>query len=508
MTAACGPVRWAMADPSPTELASRTAPLLAQAREALARGDVARAHALGTSVLGMAPANADARVLMGEICLASGRFAEAIEHRQQAVELLPPSPLRRVQLAEAYVHAGRLGDALAEFAATLELDAGFAPAISGRAEVYEMQGNTKRAWKTLEPALARDPRSPPLAAVGVRVLMDMGRHREAIALGERVLQADPPHDPHLRNMTLSLARAYERAGQHERALETARLGNAMLAVPYDPAEARERFDATMDAFDAGWMADAPRAGRDGSWAVFIVGMPRSGSTLTERIIHAHPEAFGADEDFTLQSLAASMQGDYATRAPFPQAVRELNADALTDLGARYERTMRAKSPHARTISNKDLGNMRRLGLADLALPGARFIHTVRDPADNCLSCYFERLKPQAIRYAGSFEHLAAAYAENLRLWEHWKAVCKNPTLTIRYEDIVEDPATAARTIIDFVGLPWDDACLRPHEANRADRTLSATQVRRPIYKAARGRAARYGELLAPLHGALARHGLG
>ena len=481
--------------------------LLRRAHEAADRGDYAQAYALGSTLLQSLPKDPKVHQLMGEVSLATGLLDRAIEHRRFAVDNLPPAPLREVQLAEAYVHAGKQGDALAHYTRALKLDPEFPPAIAGRAEVYEMQGNFKRAWKALEPAIASNPTNPSLSAVGVRVLMELKRVPDAIALGERALHADLPEEPQLRSTLLSTARAYERNQQYAQALEAAHRGNAMLRVPFDPGAYKRENDAIIESFSKAWMASGPRSSVDGSWAVFIVGMPRSGSTLTERIIHAHPEAFGADEDFALHLLAGRVQHQFGLEAPWPQHAREMGGEQLDWCAREYERAMRAKAPKARIISNKDLANMRRLGFADRILPGAKFIHTRRNAADNCLSCYFERLRPAAIPYAASLEHLALAYAENERLAAHWQDACQNSFLTVDYEDLVNDLPGTARKVIDFVGLPWDDRCLRPHEANRADRTLSVTQVRRPIYKSAKGRAARYGDLIAPLREALKANGL-
>lgn len=484
----------------------RSRQLVQQARDANLRGDFAQAYALGLTLLENLPRDPDVRMLMGEVCLATGFIDQAIEHRKFVVENAAPSPLKQVQLAETYVHAGRLGDALAHYTEAIKVDPGFPPAIAGRAEVYEMQGNFKRAWKTLEPAVAANPTNPSLAAVGVRVLMEMKKLGEAITLGERVMATDLPEEPQFRNMLLTMARAYERNEQFEEALDAARRGNAMLRMPFSIDQYRAENDRIIETFSEEWMRTGPRATCDGSWTVFIVGMPRSGSTLTERIIHAHPDAFGADEDFTLQLILRGAQTLFAP-TDWPEFVRDMSPEQLTAAGEQYEKAMRAKALRVKLISNKDLANMRRLGFADRILPGAKFIHTRRDPADNCLSCYFERLRPSSIPYAADFDHLAAVYAENERLAAHWQRACGNDFLTIRYEDLVNDLPAVARKVIDFVGLPWDDRCLRPHEANRADRTLSVTQVRRPIYKSSRGRAAKYGDLIAPLREALKANAL-
>ncbi|OAB59648.1 hypothetical protein AY599_24835 [Leptolyngbya valderiana BDU 20041] len=484
----------------------RARELIHMAREANARGDFPQAYALGLTLLQSLPRDPEVRLLMGDVCLATGYIDQAIEHRKFVVDNAPPSPLREVQLAEAYVHAGRLGDALAHYTNALKIDPGFPPAIAGRAEVYEMQGNFKRAWKTLEPAVASNPTNPSLSAVGVRVLMELKRLDDAIALGERVMAADLPEEPQLRSTLLTMARVYERNKQFAEALEAARRGNAMLGMPFSIDDYRAENDQIIETFSQDWMRSGPRATRDGSWAVFIVGMPRSGSTLTERIIHAHPDAFGADEDFTLQLILRGAQTNFEP-TQWPEFVREMTVEQMDACASEYERAMRAKAPTVKVISNKDLANMRRLGFADRILPGAKFIHTRRDPADNCLSCYFERLRPSSIPYADDFDDLAAVYAENERLAAHWQQACGNDFLTVRYEDLVNDLPKVARKVIEFVGLPWDDRCLRPHEANRADRTLSVTQVRRPIYKSAKGRAAKYGELIAPLHAALKANGL-
>ena len=173
------------------------------------------------------------------------------------------------------------------------------------------------------------------------------------------------------------------------------------------------------------------------------------------------------------------------------------------LGRDYIDDHAALAPRADRIANKDLGNLMRLWLAAIALPRAKVIHCLRDEADTCLSCYMERLPTHSVPWASDFGHMALAVRAYERLMAHWREVTDLAICEVRYEELVSDQEAQSRRLIDFIGLDWDDACLRPHQVQRRDRTLSYHQVRKPMYRSSVGRADRFGPLLDPLRRALA-----
>ena len=177
-----------------------------------------------------------------------------------------------------------------------------------------------------------------------------------------------------------------------------------------------------------------------------------------------------------------------------------------DLGRTYADRVEAVAPGAKRIVDKQLGNYQMLGVIALLFPGARIIHCTRNPMDTCLSCYAQKLPPGTNTYASSLVHLGAFSRDMQHLMTHWCSVLSVPILEVRYEETVANVETVARSVIEFLGLPWDDACLHFHESRRTVLTLSADQVRRPIYTTSVGRAKRFGALLDPLREALGELG--
>jgi hypothetical protein len=235
--------------------------------------------------------------------------------------------------------------------------------------------------------------------------------------------------------------------------------------------------------------------------VFIIGMPRSGTTLIEQILAGHPLVFAAGESPELRVAVAGLETDHPGLA-FPEIVPALTDDALRRHGASY---LNAVAPPGREVGrfvDKMPGNFHFAGLIRLALPNARIIHVRRDPIDTCLSC-FTQLFRVGQHYSYDPRELGRYYRAYETLMAHWHRVLPaGIMLDVRYEDVVADVERESRRIVAHCGLDWDSACLDFHVARRPVRTASAVQVRQPVYATSVGRWRSYGDMLAPLIGAL------
>jgi Sulfotransferase family len=262
---------------------------------------------------------------------------------------------------------------------------------------------------------------------------------------------------------------------------------------YDRAEMTQRVTRTLAAFDRNELA-VPRSGGLGNdLPVFVVGMPRSGTSLTEQILASHPEVHGAGE-LLYWIFAAD-----AERAAAPAE----RAAVIAELGRAYLEGLAAQAPGASRIIDKLPVNFRHIGLIHAALPGARFIHIERNPLDTCLSIYFQGFSAAHL-YATDFGDLAHYYREYRRLMAHWRAVLPPQTLLdIRYEALVDDPEGSSRRMLEHIGLAWDPRCLEFYRTDRPVLTASNWQVRQPINKSSVERWRRYERFLAPLRAALA-----
>jgi hypothetical protein len=230
-------------------------------------------------------------------------------------------------------------------------------------------------------------------------------------------------------------------------------------------------------------------------------MVRSGTTLTEQIISRHPRATGGGELRDIFRLALSLGLDNSGRE-YTKRLLKLTPSEAKELANRYLAALERISADADRIVDKMPQNFLHLGLIALLFPKARIVHCRRDPLDNCLSCFTMHLKDHAHGYTADLTTLGLYYREYANLMSYWREVLPMPIYDLSYEALVEEPERETRRLIDFIGLPWDDACLSPQESALPVRTLSRMQVRQPIYKTSVQRWRRYERHLGPLKEAL------
>jgi len=241
------------------------------------------------------------------------------------------------------------------------------------------------------------------------------------------------------------------------------------------------------------------AGAPSELPVFIVGMPRSGTTLIEQIVSSHPQVTGAGE---LSALRLVVEGS----GVFPERLEALAegeaADLLRQLGQAYLARVAPLAQGRARLVDKMPGNFLYAGMIPLILPGARIIHTRRDAVDTCLSCYTKLFGGEQ-SFAYDQAELGAFYRHYERLMAHWREILPSERfIEVDYESVVDNLEDEARRLTDFLGLSWDDACLNFHDNRRVVRTASVNQVRQPIYKTSKGRWQAYADYLGPLLAAL------
>jgi hypothetical protein len=233
--------------------------------------------------------------------------------------------------------------------------------------------------------------------------------------------------------------------------------------------------------------------------VFIVGMPRSGTTLIEQILASHPKVFGAGELRAMANLAERISGPKGIL--FPEAASTLTDDHLLQLGGQYLHVVRRLAPTAERITDKMPGNFVLAGLIHLALPNARIIHVCRDARDTAFSC-FSILFARGHEFTYDLADVGRYCGAYRRLMNHWRNVMPGVMLEVHYEEVVADLESQARRIIAHCGLEWDERCLEFYRTERSVRTASANQVRQPIYRSSIGRWRLHKDALLPLLKAL------
>jgi len=298
----------------------------------------------------------------------------------------------------------------------------------------------------------------------------------------------------------ALGKAYADIGRHERSFSHLVAGNAIkhAQVIYDEAGVLRFFERSRTTFDRQFMAARRGLGEPSSVPVFVVGMPRSGTTLVEQILASHALAFGAGELEDFRDLATELSASLGNRHLLVEKVAAASAEQLRQLGADYLGRIRAIAPGATRIVDKMPANFQLLGLIHLALPQARIIHVKRDPVDTCLSCFSKNFAG-GNAYSYHLGTLGRYYRAYRQLMAHWRSVLPDGVmLDVQYEDIAADLERVARRMLAHCGLAWNAACLDFHRTDRPVRTASAIQVRQPIYRTSVGRWRPNPDLLAPL----------
>jgi hypothetical protein len=299
----------------------------------------------------------------------------------------------------------------------------------------------------------------------------------------------------------ALGRMYEDLADYERAFTHFSAGNRIenSRLGYRPEAYREQVDALIETFSADFLASMTAAGAASDTPLFIVGLPRSGTTLVEQILASHPEVYGAGELSWFTKAEHDLAGFIGSGHPYPRCVAQLDKAGIDVLAKKYLDYLDTLSGHGgyRHITDKMPSNYERLGLIALLFPQARIIHCRRDPLDNAISQYCLLFQGD-MGYSRDLYNLGTHYADYRRLMEHWHACLPGRILDVQYETLVVDHEGEIRRLLDFAGLAWDPACLNFFDAKRAVRTSSDFQVRKPIYATSVGRWKHYEKYLEPL----------
>ncbi len=437
--------------------------------------------------------------------LSAGNLEEgAAMLRRLAKERRHPTVLLNLALAEQSL--GNSAEAARLFDELLALEPDNVDALAGRALQLERLGRGAEARKLLqgldEASFRRS--MPALALAKIALAHD----DEAKSLTNRAsgyseaLLVKPTmsvHDQALLHFAQGHLR--DRLGDFRAAFDAVSAGNALSPVAYDPVATEQRFENLRGFFTKERFAGLARSVVRSERPIFIVGVPRSGTSLVEQILDSHPDVAGAGELVDIQSIEKEIGAGEA-----PHRLAELRAEDLDPYAARYLAVLEETNAGAARVTDKLPSNFERLGLIAQLFPGARVVHCVRDPLDTCLSCFFQGFRFRNA-YSFSLPHLGHYYAQYTKLMAHWREVLPIPMLDVRYETLVEKPAETIAGMLEFCDLEWDDNCLAFHENPRIVATASVDQVRQPIYTNSIGRAARYSQHLKPLVRALRAHGV-
>ncbi|SLM48873.1 putative Sulfotransferase [Nitrospira japonica] len=451
------------------------------------------------------PTRAETYLSLGNLLVEAEQLEDAIACYERAVAHDPHLARAHSRLGQELLQRGEPERAEALFRHTLSLDQNDAASWSDLARTLEDLGQAEAALSCYRNVLHRQPGH----AVALGQYLALIKGDEGLAWAAQVETAldGTQRSPEAQALVgYGLAKFYDRRGRFSdaaRAATRANAGRQQAAGRFHREALRTRVDGIVETYQTDFFAERRSFGIGTDQPVFIVGLPRSGTTLVEQILAAHPLMHGAGELPDLARLAGqSVAGQDI--APW-QAAYQLTDEMTSRLLAHeYLRALRRNAPpDCPRISDKQPLNFFHLAFAALLFPNARVIHCRRDAKDNALSIWMENFNPDQ-RYATDFADLAFFRSQYERLMAHWHTALPLTIHDVQYEDVVADLEGQARRLMSFLGAPWDDRCLNFHQQERAVQTPSRWQVRQPIYTKSVGRWKHYAPHLPELEKAFAR----
>jgi len=443
--------------------------------------------------IAMKPNYPDPHLNLGVLQRSVGDLNGSEAALRRALKIKPNFVDARVNLGSTLVFRGRLRDARACFAKVLKASPRNIGALHGMAQLSYLEGEFAQAEAAFKRLLELDRKRPSTwaALAGLRKMTaddgDWFEGAKRIAAGS----INPMDEAELR---FAMGKYCDDIGDFDEAFRNYQRGNELrktVAPDYDRKERTDLIDDLIRSYSGEATSKIHGAGSASMKPVFVVGMPRSGTSLAEQIIAAHPAAYGAGELPFWETLVRS-------RSDVRQRI--LSEPARIKIAADYLRLLEGRSADALRIIDKAPVNSDFLGVIYSVFPNARVIYMQRDPIDTCLSCYFQQFL-MGLTFTVDLSDLAHYYCGHRRLMAHWRAVLPPGfILEVPYEELVADQETWTRKMLDFIGLEWNDRCLEFHKTSRQVVTASAWQVRQKIYKNSVARWRQYEKFLGPLKG--------
>ena len=437
---------------------------------------------------------------LGECLWEQRRLREGEQAFRQVIRIAPDFPDTYNRLGRVLADLGRMSDSEAALRQAVRLHPDSARFHCDLASVLGFQGRLDEAEQACRQALRVDPDS----ALAFWTLCTYRKYdsvdHDDVTRMRAVLEAGEIEESDAAQLHFALGKIYDDCGKFDDAFSRYEDANRIRneSTSYSPRRFADFIARVIEVFDSGFFAQRRDYGMDSETPVFIVGMPRSGSTLIEQIVDCHPDAYGAGELDELRELVDRLAHRAVGDDAFPECARDISQEAAATLARDHlARIRQYVEGDVTRILDKMPSNFLHLGLVALLFPKARIIHCCRDPLDTCLSVFFQNFSG-VHEYAYDLYEIGTYYRQYDRLMAHWRSVLPLKLYEIQYEQLVSHLDAKARELIDFLELDWDDSCLRFDRNSRSVTTSSAWQVRQPVYGTSVRRWQNYEKYLGPL----------
>ena len=417
--------------------------------------------------------------------------SKAIEFAKRA-DRAKPSDASKLIIARALRGLGKTDECVALIDRMLKKSPDNQMCLAFKAGAFEEAGRIDDAESTLRPLVESNDGdlsslSTQIQDIWARILVQRKEYTQAIELIDQVI-AKLPDDKAKAGLHHLKAKACDRSKQYDLAWEAAELANAPTRLEYDPDLHTQQVDALIEIWSKENTADFPITNCESIVPVFVAGMPRSGTSLIDQIIDAHPKASGVGELSAIETFAMQLSKHYQPDAPPSERFGKMGQSAWQETADAYIKHILSVSPDgSERVVNKALGNNKLVGLIARLFPKTKIIHAIRDPRDVAISCYMGGFNNNMHPWTSRVDWASHTWALSDRMMNHWKATLDIPILDVHYERLVADPQSEFPRLIEFLGLDFDPSCYDFHKSKRTVRTLSYDQVNRPLYTTSSGR---------------------
>ena len=419
-----------------------------------------------------------------------GKIEEAIEWDQRILALRPEFAEAHHHLGNLFLGVDRLEEAIECFRRARSIKPDFVEAYGAEAKTLQKLGRYEQSCEFIRTALESGRQSATLIAALAAVSGHLGRREETARLAEEMLRQGGLAAKDKQELHFVAGKLYDEMESYQQAFEHYRQANALYRGRFSRETHSRVIDGSIAFFQPERIQKLPTAERVSDRPVFIVGMPRSGTSLVEQILASHPLFHGMGELNNINNYANEMSARIGSPAPYPDCLGQATQAIIDDLAGQYLDHLLELDRTAVRVTDKMPHNFLHLGMISILFPGARVIHTRRDPMDTCLSIYQQKFNERHA-YAHDLSDQGFYYRSYEKLMEHWHKVLDLPVLDVQYEDLVTDPDDWIPRLVEFCEVEWDDRCMQFHESPRPVNTPSSEQARQPIYSSSAGRWHRY-----------------
>ena len=417
--------------------------------------------------------------MLGDKQLSSHQVEQAAVNYQLALEHAPGNINLLYKLAFSTSKNGDFSRAKKIAEDILNNDEHHVPTQSLLVSIYEKTGETEKGWKLIEELIHKYPDNASINITYGKYALRNDHQIIAISRLKHVLQSEIANDD-LLSVHMLLGKLYDSVADYENAFTHFDKANSYKYNDYDINIIKKDVSRIINCFTKAKyreISSSKNASRD---MIFILGMPRSGTSLIEQIVSSHSNVYGGGELHNVAHIANDMKSESDPLIQYPEILNKVTDDDMDDYSDQLVEAMQSLSPESQKITDKLPHNFLYIGLIHKLLPNAKIINCLRNPVDTCLSCYFQHFGGSH-PYAYNLSHLAEYYHQYDRLMHHWQYELKIPMHNVKYENIVNNTEDEVRNILNYLELDWEDSCIEFYKNKRVINTASYTQVTKKIY---------------------------